>query len=223
MLTMAQAIRSIVEKSDRPMNSKEIKAAVETAYPNHWQPSNVQVELYACSINNPKAYVHHPSIPKFLFKHSDGTFELYSEEKHGPNEWAPAAENESSAADLVEASISFERDIENHIVNNLEILEPGLKLVARQYNTDVGRIDILAEDENGTRVVIELKVGQATDSVIGQVARYVGWFARDNGQPPRSIIIASGFPEGVRYGATMIKGLTLLTYRVHFSFERAGA
>lgn len=122
---------------------------------------------------------------------------------------------------MVQASISLERDIEDHLVNNLESLEPGLKLVARQYSTAVGRIDILAEDKNGSRVIIELKVGEAKDSVIGQIARYVGWFVRQDGQPPRSIVVASEFPEGVRYAATMIKGLSLLAYRVNFSFEPA--
>ncbi|HIK75262.1 MAG TPA: DUF91 domain-containing protein [Alcanivorax sp.] len=223
MATMAQAIQGIVERADRRLSSEEIKGEVEAAYPGKWRPATLQAHLYACSVNNPKSYIHHPYASKFLYKNSDGTFELYSEEKHGPNEWAPAdgEEDDGGASDLVEASISLERDIEDHLINNLDILEPGLKLVARQYNTGVGRIDILAEDRSGARVIVELKVGEARDSVIGQVARYVGWFAREDGQPPRSIIVASGFSEGVRYAATMIQGLTLLAYRVNFSFESA--
>jgi RecB family endonuclease NucS len=200
-----------------------VRRNTQAAYPGKWKPATLQAHLYACSVNNPRGYIHHPYASKFLYKNADGTFELYSEEKHGPNEWAPAEgeEDEGGAADLVEASISLERDIEDHLVNNLDILEPGLQLVARQYNTGVGRIDILAEDRSGARVIVELKVGEARDSVIGQIARYVGWFAREDGHPPRSIIVASGFPEGVRYAATMIQGLTLLAYRVNFSFERA--
>lgn len=204
---MAQAIQGIVERAGRRLSSEDIKGEVEAVYPGKWKPATLQAHLYACSINNPKGYLHHPYAVKFLYKNSDGTFELYSEEKHGPNEWAPAEgeEAEGGAAELVEASISLERDIEDHLVNNLESLEPGLKLVARQYSTAVGRIDILAEDKHGSRVIIELKVGEAKDSVIGQIARYVGWFAREDGQPPRSIIVASAFPEGVRYAATMIQ------------------
>lgn len=223
MATMAQAIQGIVERAGRRLSSEDIKREVEAAYPGKWKPATLQAHLYACSVNNPKGYIHHPYAAKFLYKNTDGTFELYSEEKHGPNEWAPAEgeEDEGGAAELVQASISLERDIEDHLVNNLESLEPGLKLVARQYNTAVGRIDILAEDKNGSRVIIELKVGEAKDSVIGQIARYVGWFVRQDGQPPRSIVVASEFPEGVRYAATMIKGLSLLTYRVNFSFEPA--
>ena len=122
---------------------------------------------------------------------------------------------------LVETSISLERDIEDHLVNNLDAIEKGLTLAGRQFNTDVGRIDILAKDTAGTRVVIEIKVGEAKDSAIGQIARYLGWFARTEGNAPRGILIAGEFPEGVRYAATAIPPLTLLIYKVHFSFERA--
>lgn len=224
MATMAKAIRDIVERSGRSMSSEDIKSGIESAYPSQWKHSTLQAHLYACSINNPKSYLHHPYASKFLYKNSDGTVELYNEEKHGPNEWAPTEGEDDIevAGDLVEASISLERDIEDHLVSNLELIESGLKFVARQYNTDVGRIDILAEDRNGVRVVIELKVGEAKDSVIGQVARYIGWFTRQEGKTPRSIIVASGFPEGVQYAATMIKGLTLLSYRINFSFQREG-
>lgn len=96
-----------------------------------------------------------------------------------------------------------------------------MKFVARQFPTEVGRIDILAEDRKGARVIIEVKVGEAEDSVIGQIARYLGWFAQQDGKAPRGFVIASGFPEGVQCAATMIDGLRLLSYRVNFSFEEA--
>ena len=67
------------------------------------------------------------------------------------------------------------------MVNNLDAIERGLALVGRQVHTEVGRIDILAQDAAGTPVVIEIKVGEAKDSAIGQIARYLGWFARTEG------------------------------------------
>ena len=130
-------------------------------------------------------------------------------------------DEDGGEVELVETSLSLERDLEEHLVDNLETIEKGLKFVGRQFNTDVGRIDILAEDRDGCRVVIEVKVGEAKDSAVGQIARYLGWFAHTDGKPPRGILIAAEFPEGVRYAATAIPNLTLLTYKVHFSFERA--
>jgi len=223
MTTMAQAIKRYVQSAGGQVTAEQIKHAITAAYPNQWKPSTLQAHLYACAVNNPKAYLHHPSVEKFLYRNADGTFELYAEERHGPNEWAPPEGDDEVAAvaALVETSISLERDIEDHLVNNLDAIERGLTLVGRQVHTEVGRIDILAQDVAGTRVIIEIKVGEAKDSAIGQIARYLGWFARTEGNAPRGLLIAGEFPEGVRYAATAIPTLTLLLYKVHFSFERA--
>jgi RecB family endonuclease NucS len=223
MTTMAQAIKDYVQSVGKKVTADQIKDAVNAKYPNQWKPGTFQGHLYGCVVNNPKAYIHHPSFEKFLYKHSDGTFEIYSEVRHGPNEWAPTGgENDVAAVDeLVETSISLERDIEDHLVNNLDTIEKGLKLVKRQFSTDVGRIDILAEDGNGAPVIIEIKVGEARDSAIGQIARYLGWFAKTEPKPSRGILIAAEFSEGVRYAATAIPNLKLLAYKVHFSFEPA--
>jgi hypothetical protein len=222
-MTMAEAIRKFVEKSSGKVTSDEVKQAINAEYLGQWKPTTLQAHLYACAVNNPKAYIHHPSTPKFLYKNSDGSFELYDEVRHGVNEWAPAEGEDqiSPLGELVETSIGLERDIEDHLINNLASIEKGLKFVSRQYHTDIGRIDILAEDAQGVRVVIEVKVGEAKDSVIGQIARYLGWFAKTDGKQPRGIVVASEFPEGVRYAASVIPKLKLLSYRVHFSFEES--
>jgi RecB family endonuclease NucS len=111
--------------------------------------------------------------------------------------------------------------VEEHLIRNLEALEKGLRFVSRQEVTEVGRIDILAEDASGRRVVIELKVGEAKDAAIGQIARYLGYYARTDGKPPRGMLIASEFPEPVRYAAEAVRDLALITYRVQFAFDRA--
>jgi hypothetical protein len=107
---MAQAIREVIEPLGRSATSEEIRAAVMSKYPDKWQRSTLQAHLYGCVVNNPKGYIHHPNAQKFLYKNSDGTFEIYAEEKHGPNEWEPTeGEDESSETDeLVETSIGLE-------------------------------------------------------------------------------------------------------------------
>src|SRR5712692_2832301 len=97
------------------------------------------------------------------------------------------SEGQQVLTEYVESTISLERDLEDHLVNHLESLEAGLTLLSRQETTDVGRIDILARARDGQTVVIEVKVGEARDSAIGQVARYVGWYTRKEGRPPRAI------------------------------------
>lgn len=139
-------------------------------------------------------------------------------------ELAAAVVDESTPEALteyVESSLSLERDLEDQILNHLEVLEPGLTLISRQESSNVGRLDLLARDSEGRTVIIELKAGEAKDSSIGQIARYMGWYARQDGKPPRAILVASGFSEPIRYAAMAIPGLKLVTYRVQFIFDEA--
>ena len=90
----------------------------------------------------------------------DGTFELFSESIHGPNEWTPtvAADEVPDVGELAETSISLEQDFEEHLVHHLDEIENGLRLVGPQMIADVGPIDILAGDAKGIRVVSEAEV-----------------------------------------------------------------
>ena len=141
-----------------------------------------------------------------------------------PDELAAAVVNESTSEALteyVESTLSLERDLEDNIINHLESLEPGLSLISRQETIEVGRIDLLAKDREGRTVIIELKAGEAKDSAIGQIARYMGWFARRDLSAPRAILVAGGFSDSVRYAAIAVPGLKLVTYKVAFSFDEA--
>lgn len=156
------------------------------------------------------------------FKAGRAVFTL--DESIETGELAAAVVDESTPqvlTEYVESSLSLERDLEDQIVSHLDVLEPGLTLVSRQETSDVGRLDLLARDADGRMVIIELKAGEAKDSSIGQIARYIGWYAQKEGQPPRAILVASGFSEPVRWAAKAIPGLKLVTYRVQFVFEAA--
>ena len=216
--TMTQAIKEAFGESggDGDVLSKEaIRQFVESHYPEKWQPATLSAHLYACAINNPKAYVHHPHAERFLYKLDGGTFELYEVEKHGENRW------ETEAEQAVEASISLERDIENQLVHQLDALEKGLAFVARQVKCDVGRVDIVGRGADGATVVVELKVGEAKDSAIGQIARYMGWHQRHQGGTVRGILVASDFPEGVQHAALAMPNLALQRYRIQLTFKGA--
>ena len=140
-MTMSRAIKEAFGESGGTLSKEAIKQSVESRYPGKWRLTTLSAHLYACAINNPKAYVHHPHAERFLYKHTDGTFELYEEKAHGPNLWAPnEAEDVSEEAEqAIEASISLERDIEDQLVHQLDALEEGLTFVGRQVTCDVGR------------------------------------------------------------------------------------
>ncbi len=222
MATMAQAIKEAFEEGDGILSREAIRQFVESRYPGKWQPTTLSAHLYARAINNPKAYVHHPHSERFLYRRADGTFELYDEKAHGPNLWAPdQAEDESEGAGpAVEAPIGLERDIEDQLVRQLDALEDGLRFVERQVKCGVGRTDIVGHGADGSTVVVELKVGEAKDSAIGQIARYMGWYQqREGAETVRGILVASDFPDGVQYAARAIPNLALRRYRIQLNFE----
>jgi RecB family endonuclease NucS len=219
---MADAIRDALNAAGRRLSRHEIKDYIESHHANEWEPSTLTAHLYACAINNPKAYIHHKNAPRFLFRKPDDTFELYDEQVHGPNVWAPLditaeADADDEAEQLLEASISLERDLEAHLVLDLGSIESGLVFVDRQVSNEVGRVDVLARDRDGTTVILELKVGEATDASIGQIARYLGWYGRQG--KVRGILIAADFPERIKYAATAIPNLELRRFQVRFQFD----
>lgn len=221
MATMSQAIKEAFEEGAGPLSREAIRQSVESRYPGEWQPGTLTAHLYACAINNPKAYVHHPRSERFLYKRADGTFELYDQKAHGPNLWAPDPAEDGSEQ-TVEASVSLERDIEDQLVHRLDALEEGLTFVERQAKCDVGRVDIVGRGADGATVVVELKVGEAKDSAIGQIARYMGWHQQHQAAGTvRGILVASDFPEGVQHAALAIPNLALRRYRVQLTFEDA--
>lgn len=73
----AQAIKEVLLDLKRPASSNEIKELINEKYPNKFKESTLNAHFYACSVNNPKAYLHHKGIPKILYRRDDGKYELY--------------------------------------------------------------------------------------------------------------------------------------------------
>lgn len=96
-----------------------------------------------------------------------------------------------------------EQLIESFLERKVDYLEDGLRLVknGRQYPTEVGTIDLLAKDRRGHFVVIELKKTRASDKVMGQTLRYMGWVRINLSQDKsvRGVIVAREIPEKLRY------------------------
>jgi Holliday junction resolvase-like predicted endonuclease len=65
-----------------------------------------------------------------------------------------------------------ESDLEKMIIEDLSIIEDGMKLIKNQYWVPGGRIDILARDKNNILCIIELKIKEDDERIIAQCMYY---------------------------------------------------
>jgi len=123
---------------------------------------------------------------------------------------------------VLEATFGLERDLQGALRSNIQQLETGLKIIddGKEYATDAGRIDILAKDQKGTIVVIELKAGTAAPEALTQLLAYIGAVDKGKSIQVRGILIAGGFHEKVVFAAKAAPNIQLCRYRFKFTFEK---
>ncbi len=128
----------------------------------------------------------------------------------------------------------MERHLEDFLVQNWAQTELGKKydiyqedgeIVGQQYLSDTGAIDILAVSKDKKELlVVELKKGRASDVVVGQVLRYMG-FVQDElaeeGQTVRGVVIAMEDDQRIRRALSMVPLLTFYRYQVSFKLLKS--
>lgn len=66
----------------------------------------------------------------------------------------------------------LEKHVESIIINNLNKIEKGMRIISNQYKVDDGIIDILAEDIDNTKCIIEIKNDSDSKDLIYQALYY---------------------------------------------------
>jgi len=131
---------------------------------------------------------------------------------------------------LIENASSFvmERHLEDFLVENWDQTELGAKydiyieegeMVGQQYQTDTGPIDVLAiSKDKKVLLVVELKKGRASDNVVGQTLRYMGYVTElaEAGQEVRGAIIALEDDPRLRRAIQMTPAIDFYRYEVQF-------
>lgn len=107
---------------------------------------------------------------------------------------------------------------------NYDIFEEDGEVAGQQYPTDTGPIDILAISKDRKELlVVELKKGRASDSVVGQIQRYMGFIQEEvaeHGQTVRGAIIASEDHLSIRRALQVTKNIEFYKYQVSFKLAK---
>jgi restriction system protein len=128
---------------------------------------------------------------------------------------------------------ALEKHLEDFLVKNwnhtvlgkkYNIFEVDGELVGQQYPSDTGNIDILAISKDKKELlVVELKKGRASDVVIGQIQRYMGYVQEellDKGQKVRGIIIALEDDIRIRRALSVTNNIEFYRYQVSFKLYK---
>jgi restriction system protein len=106
------------------------------------------------------------------------------------------------------------------------IFEEDGEKVGQQYPTDTGPIDILAISKDRKRLlVVELKRGRASDVVVGQVLRYMGFIraqVAEADQTVEGIVIALEDDPKLKYALMPVPSITFYRYQVSFKLIPGG-
>ena len=131
------------------------------------------------------------------------------------------------------SSFAMEKHLEDFLVKNwsatslgkkYDIIQEDGELIGQQYRTDTGQIDILAISKDKKELlVIELKKGRASDAVVGQILRYMGYISSDiaeTDQNVRGCIIAHEDDLRIKNALKMTPTIDFYRYEVSFSLKK---
>jgi restriction system protein len=131
------------------------------------------------------------------------------------------------------SAFAMEKHLEDFLVQNwaqtelgelYDIYQEDGEMVGQQYLTDTGPMDILAiKKDKSELLVVELKKGRASDAVVGQVLRYMGYAAQELAEPNQTVrgaIIALEDDKRIRRALAVAPNIDFFRYQVSFRLIR---
>jgi restriction system protein len=137
----------------------------------------------------------------------------------------------TTSADIEDpVAFAMEKHLEDFLVRNwqqttlsgtYDILADEEEVVGQQFPTDVGPIDILAVSKDKSRLlVIELKRGRASDVVVGQLLRYMGFVKGKVAEPHQTVeglVIALQNDSKLKWALSALPNVRFLRYQINFN------
>ena len=131
------------------------------------------------------------------------------------------------------AAFAMEKHLEDFLVQNwaqidlgksYDIYEDAGERVGQQYPTDTGPLDILAvAKDKKSLLVVELKKGRASDAVVGQILRYMGFVQAElalAGQTVLGVIVAPDDDQRIRRALSVVSNVTFYRYQINFRLTK---
>lgn len=107
---------------------------------------------------------------------------------------------------------------------NYDIYEEDGELVGQQYPSDTGPLDILAiSKDKSTLLVVELKKGRVSDTVVGQIQRYMGYVKEELAeahQTVKGVIIGLEDDVRIRRALAVTQNIEFYKYKVSFKLYK---
>lgn len=132
------------------------------------------------------------------------------------------------------SEFALEKHLEDFLVQNwkqtelgkyFDIFEEDGELVGQQYQSDTGPMDILAiKKDKSQLLVVELKKGRASDAVVGQVLRYMGYVKQELAEPNQTVsgvIVALEDDTRIRRALAMTPDISFYRYEISFKLSKA--
>lgn len=199
----------------------------------------IDVREIVKSVEDKKLYQYPNLVPEYWMYFFLNTYKVYFSQrgalKIGMKEWqikkempnvpkqrllwddGPVFEPRKTTADVTPKM--HEANLESIVVENLDKIEEGLRLIKRQYVCpEVGRIDVLCQDRFGDLVVIELKkFGVKHNSIIDQVARYMGYIKTHlakQSQNVRGMLVVAKADQKLSYAVAAFPNIEIKTFNI---------
>ncbi|MDD3778399.1 MAG: endonuclease NucS [Patescibacteria group bacterium] len=128
---------------------------------------------------------------------------------------------------------ALEKHLEDFLVQNwqhtelgkyYDIYEEDGEKVGQQYPSDTGPIDILAISKDKKELlIVELKKGRASDIVVGQIQRYMGYVQdelAEADQKVKGVIIAFEDDVRIHRALSVAQNIDFYTYKISFKLEK---
>lgn len=189
----------------------------------HWFPEKIQREDMSTGLRN-----------------STGSMGTVSEvTEHGPEierliggqSPPPLIATDENVEDPM--GFALEKHLEDFLVANWQstalgqdynIYKEDGELVGQQFPSDTGPIDILAiSKDKKVLLIVELKKGRASDAVVGQIQRYMGYVLEElaeDDQLVKGVIIALDDDLRIRRALKVTQGIEFYRYEVSFTLTK---